>query len=125
MYCVSCSQWVISERDAATQILENRVDISQSLEEAEIVNDPITESRNIDNLPPRTKSLAPTQQLESDARPNRLSNFRQPNEGLLETTQTAVPCASTGSITNDVYHVGIERALRSNDRVLSHEDSGR
>lgn len=125
MYCVSCSQWVISERDAATQILENCFDISQSLGEAEIVNDPVTESGNMDNLPPRTTALASAQQLEAEARPNHLSNFRQANEGLLEITQTAVPYSAAGSVPNDVYHVGIDRALRSNDRVLSHEDSGR
>lgn len=125
MYCVSCSQWVITERDAATQILESRVDISQSLGEAETVNDPVTENGNIDNQPPRTTAPAPAQELEAEARPNHSSNFRQPNECLFEITQTAVPYAAAESIPDDIYHVGIDRALRSNDRVVSHEDSGR
>lgn len=105
MYCVSCLQWVINERDAASQILENHVHISQNLGEAETVNDPVTENENIDNQPPRMTAPAPAQQIETEARPNHLSNFRHPNERLLETTQTAVPSAAAESIPNDIYSV--------------------
>lgn len=107
MYCVSCSQWVVNERDVASQILENHVQISQNLGEAEAVNDPVTENGNIDNQPPRMTAPASAQQIETEARPNHLSNFRHPNERLLETTQTAVPSAATGSIPNDIYSVGV------------------
>lgn len=107
MYCVSCSQWVVNERDAASQILENHVHISQNLGEAEAVNDPVTENGNMDNQPPRMTAPASAQQIETEARPNHLSNFRHPNERLLETTQTAVPSAATESIPNYIYSVGI------------------
>lgn len=105
MYCVSCSQWVVNERDVASQILENHVHISQNLGEAETVNDPVTENVNIDNQSPRLTAPASAQQIETEARPNHLSNFRHPNERLLETTQTAVPSAATESIPNDIYSV--------------------
>lgn len=105
MYCVSCSQWVVNERDVASQILENHVHISQNLGEAETVNDPVTENGNIDNQSPRLTAPASAQQIETEARPNHLSNFRHPNERLLETTQTAVPSAATESIPNDIYSV--------------------
>jgi len=107
MYCVSCSQWVVNERDVASQILENHVHISQNLGEAETVNDPVTENGNIDNQSPRLTAPASAQQIETEARPNHLSNFRHPNERLLETTQTAVPSAATESIPNDIYSVGL------------------
>lgn len=107
MYCVSCSQWVVNERDVASQTLENHVHISQNLGEAETVNDPVTENGNIDNQPPRLTAPASAQQIETEARPNHLSNFRHPNECLLETTQTAVPSAATESIPNDIYSVGV------------------
>lgn len=107
MYCVSCSQWVVNERDVASQILENHVHISQNLGEAEAVNDPVTENGNIDNQPPRMTAPASAQQIETEARPNHLSNFRHPNERLLETTQTAVPSAATESIPNVIYSVGV------------------
>lgn len=105
MYCVSCSQWVVNERDVASQILENHVHISQNLGEAETVNDPVTENGNIDNQSPRLTAPASAQQIETEARPNHLSNFRHPNERLLETTQTTVPSAATESIPNDIYSV--------------------
>eukprot|EP01018_Ginkgo_biloba_P034103 Gb_06214 [translate_table: standard] len=122
LYCVNCCQWVITETEAAAQVLENRADTSQSLEEAATVSEPAPENRNLDNVQPRMRASSPVNDEEN---PNQFGSFRPSDEVFLEPTHRIVPSTVAVSIPHAVSEAGIDGAMGSNDRVPSREESGR
>eukprot|EP01018_Ginkgo_biloba_P021752 Gb_17088 [translate_table: standard] len=114
MYCVSCCQWVITETEAVAQVLENRVDTSQSLEEAATVSEPAPRNRNFDNIQPR---MSATSLVNDEENPNQFGSFRQLDEVFLEPTHRIVPS------TIAVSEASIDGAMGSNDQVPSREES--
>ncbi|KAH9325040.1 hypothetical protein KI387_005218, partial [Taxus chinensis] len=82
VYCVGCSQWAITEMEAATKVLENPVDRSQSHWNATALNEPGIQNGDMGNEQQRMTASTPAQQVE----PSNFATF----------TSNAVPQADIG-----------------------------